>query len=191
VRSHAEMTIKVKTAATTVYFQLIFDIFEMKTKGNFYSRRNDLETILISMTKLTPKGLQYEAKVLVAWGECIDGNQKITEWFMKNGFPELALFRYALRNEDRSRDWLLANGFPHLMALINGIEGNKNALTWLKTNNFNLLHLMAMAGDGDEDAFQKLMTPETKVFALLAKKMEHIKDEIEMDNNDIHKISST
>ena len=107
---------------------------------------------------------------------------------MKNDFPELGLFRYALRNEEKSREWLLANGHPHLMALINGIEGNKKALDWLKSHGFEVLYQMALTGDGDNEAFEKLMTPDTKIFALLAKKMEHIKDEIEMDNTDIHKI---
>jgi undecaprenyl pyrophosphate synthase len=140
------------------------------------------------MTKLSTKGLPYEPKVLLAWGESISQNQKITDWFMKNGFTELGLFRYALRNEKRSREWLLKNGHPHLMALINGIEGNKKALDWLKSNGFEVLHLMALTGDGDSDAHEKLMTPQTKIYALLAKKMEHIKDEIEMNNTDIHRI---
>lgn len=140
------------------------------------------------MTKLSTKGLRYEPKILLAWGESIGENQKITEWLMKNGFPELGLFRYALRNEDRSRKWLLENGHPHLMALINGIEGNKQALDWLKNHGFDVLYEMALTGDGDEEAYGKLMTTATKVFALLAKKMEYIKDEIEMNNTDIHRI---
>ena len=109
---------------------------------------------------------------------------------MKNGYPELGLFRYALRNEERSREWLLENKHPHLMALINGIEGNEKALDWLKSNGFGVLHEMALAGDGDLDAHQRLLTPDTKIFALLAKKMEHIKDEIEQNNRDIHKFDS-
>ena len=137
------------------------------------------------------KGLDYDAKILLAWGEPINGNAKIIQWLMKNGFPELGLFHYALRNETRSRDWLLENGHPHLMALISGIEGDKKALTWLNTNGFHLLHQMALIGDGDKDAYAELQGEQTKVFAMLAKKMEFIKDEIERDNNDFHKISST
>lgn len=142
------------------------------------------------MTKLSMKGLPYDAKVLLAWGECIDENQKITEWFLKNGFRELALFRYALRNEERSRQWLMDNGFPHLMALINGIEGNAKAREWLKSNGFDVLYWMALAGDGETEAYNKLLRPETKVFAILAKKMQHIKDDIEEDNRDIHKFDA-
>ena len=92
------------------------------------------------MALLSNKGLEkYDAKILLAWGESIDGNSKITQWFMKNSYIELGLFHYALRNEKRSREWLLNNGYPHLMALINGIEGRQNALVWLKTHGYDIL----------------------------------------------------
>lgn len=134
---------------------------------------------------MTTKGLNYDAKVLMAWGESISGNTKITEFLMKN-IPELGIFYYALRNESRARSWLMQNKQPHLMALINGIEGNKEALQWLKKNGFFLLHEMALIGDGDNDAFEKLVKSDLKFFALLAKKMEYVKDQIEARNNDPH-----
>lgn len=137
------------------------------------------------------KGLDYDIKVLLAWGESITGNQKITQWLTKNGFPELGLFFYALRNEERSRQWLLDNRFPHLLALINGIEGNEKALDWLKKHDYILLHDMALAGDGDEAAFEKLAKGGMRVYALLAKKMQVIKDEIEENKQDFHKFNSS
>lgn len=137
---------------------------------------------------LSNKGLEkYDAKILLAWGESIDGNEKITEWFMKNGYTELGLFHFALRNEPRSREWLMKNGHPHLMALINGIESRKDALTWLKSNGYDILHEMALAADNDDLAFKNLLRPETKAYALLAKKMGFIKNAIEENNRDIHK----
>jgi hypothetical protein len=48
---------------------------------------------------------------------------------------------------------------------------------------------MAEAGDGNEDAFNWLMRNDLNIFAMLAKKIEFIKDQIEEDNNDPHKIS--
>lgn len=134
---------------------------------------------------MTTKGLDYPPKVLIAWGESISGNQKITEFLMKH-FPELGLFHYALRNETRARNWLMQNKQPHLMALINGIEGKKDALDWLKKNGYELLFHMALIGDGDNEAFEKLVKTDLKFFALLAKKMEHVKDQIEARNNDPH-----
>ena len=137
------------------------------------------------------KGLNYPAKILIAWCECISGNEKITQWLIKNGFTELGLFRYALRNEDRSRKWLLDNGHPHLMALINGIEGNEDALNWLKAHGFELLYQMALAGDGNKEAILYLEQGDRKIFGLLAKRMEVVKDEIQAANIDYHKISNS
>jgi hypothetical protein len=141
--------------------------------------------------ELSTKGLNYDIKILLAWGESISGNMKITEWLTKNGFPELGLFFYALRNEERSRTWLMENKFPHLLALINGIEGNERALEWLKKHDYQLLHEMALIGDGDDGAFERLAKNNRRVFALLAKKMELVKDEIEENKKDFHKFNSS
>lgn len=134
---------------------------------------------------MTTKGLNYPPKILIAWGESISGNQKITDFLMKH-VPELGLFHYALRNESRARDWFLKNKKPHFMALINGIEGKKDALDWLQKNGYDLLYQMALIGDGNTAAFENLLKSDLKLFALLAKKMEHVKDEIEARNNDPH-----
>ena len=99
--------------------------------------------------------MEYPLKIIVAWGEAISGNREIRDWLIKNGYRELGLFTYALRNKDDARDWLMKNGYPHLMALINGIEGNQGALKWLEKNNFNILRHMALAGDSHEESFTK------------------------------------
>ena len=115
-------------------------------------------------------GLAYDVKILLAWGESITGNKKITEWLMKNGYSELGIFHFALRNEDRSRKWLLDNKFPHLLALINGIEGNTDALEWLQTHGYAILFKMALVGDGHEEVYEEMIQSELKLFAMLAKK---------------------
>lgn len=139
----------------------------------------------------TLKGVNYDPKILIAWGESISGNMKITEFLMKNGYPELGLFHYALRNEERSRDWLMENRFPHLLALINAIEGNKGAREWLEKNEFPLLLDMALAADGDEEAKLRLQRADMKIFMVLSRKMEVVKDEIEDRKYDPHKFSSS
>ena len=131
----------------------------------------------------------YEPKILVAWGEAISGNIKIRDWLTQNGYPELGIFTFALRNKEDARNWLLKNGHQHLMALINAVEGNKNARAWLKHFKYTILEKMALAGDGDEEAFQWLVNNNYKIFAVIAKKIEFVKDEIEEDNNDPHKMS--
>lgn len=135
------------------------------------------------------KGLEYHPKVLLAWAEAIAGNVKLRDWLTQNGFPELGVFTFALRNKDDAREWLLNNGFPHLMALINGVEGNENALMWLRAHKYPIMHKMALAADGDEEAFNWLVNNDYKLPAMIAKKIEFVKDQIDDDNNDPHKIS--
>ena len=135
------------------------------------------------------KGLEkYEAKILIAWGEAISGNKKIRSWLVKNGYPELSVFCYALCNQDDARQWLMDNNFPHLMALINGIERNEQALNWLGSNGFYLLRNMAMAADGSEASMDWLQNMHP-VFGIIAGKMYTIKKQIDDDNYDPHKIN--
>ena len=74
------------------------------------------------------------------------------------------------------------------MAMINGVEGKKDALNWLKQNKFEMLFHMAKAGDGDQESFRWLLNKD-KEMAMVAKKIEFVKDQIELDNNDVHRIS--
>lgn len=134
------------------------------------------------------KGVKYPAKILVAWAEAIGGNSDIRDWLIKNGYKELGLFTFALRNMDDARMWLMENGSPHLLALINGIEGNKQALQWLESNGYKALSIIALAADGNKSAKEWLLKND-KLLAMVALKMEFVKDEIERDNNDVHKIS--
>ena len=140
------------------------------------------------MKEKLPIRFDYPVKILVAWGEAISGNGKIRDWLMKNGYPELGLFTFALRNKDEAKIWLLENNFPHLLALINGIEGNPQALQWMDENGFKKLKLMAMTADHSEEA-GKILANSDKLLLMLALKMGSVKDAIEIDNNDVHKMS--
>ncbi|MFI5204543.1 MAG: hypothetical protein ACHQF2_08620 [Flavobacteriales bacterium] len=135
------------------------------------------------------KPLDYPPKIIIAWGEAIAGNKKIRDWLILNGYRELGLFTFALRNKDDARMWLMKNGYPHLMAMINGVEGNKNALNWLLKHGYQILYKMALSGDGDEEAHQWLLNNGHQAYAMIAKKVEFVKDQIEDDNNDPHHIS--
>lgn len=130
---------------------------------------------------------EYPAKVLVAWGEAIAGHTGLRDWLSKNGYPELGIFTFALRNKPDARAWLMKNGHPHLMAVITGIEGDKKALHWLEENGFNVLKQVALTGDGDEGAFQWLVRHGHKELAVIGHKMFLVKSELEDDNRDPHK----
>ena len=64
--------------------------------------------------------MEYPAKVLLVWGEAISGHVGLRDWLMKNGYPELGIFTFALRNKKEARQWLMDNGQPHLLAVITG-----------------------------------------------------------------------
>ena len=51
--------------------------------------------------------LAYPKKILVAWGEAISGNSEIRDWLMKNGYPELGVFVFALHLKPDARQWLI------------------------------------------------------------------------------------
>ena len=131
----------------------------------------------------------YPAKVLLAWGEAIEGNKKIRDWLGQNGFLELSMFTYALRLKSDAMKWLLDNNFPHLAAVVSGAEGKQQAIEWLNKYNWDVLAKVALVGDGDEQAFQWLVSNGHKEMAIVGRKIELVKDEIERDHNDAHKIS--
>ena len=131
----------------------------------------------------------YPAKILLAWGEAISGNAEIRTWLIKNGYPELGIFVFALHLKADARKWLMENGHPHLMAVIRGIEDDEKALDWLDANNMHVLRKVAEAG-GDEEAFRWLLEQGHRELAMLGLKMWSIKMTIEDDHNDPHKYSA-
>ena len=133
--------------------------------------------------------IDYPAKVLLAWSEAIKGNPEIRDWLMKNGYPELGLFSFALRNNDEAREWLIKNNFPHLMALIRGCEGDPNAILWLRKFKLDTLVYVARAADNSEEAMTYLVSNNHLELARVAAQMRFVKNTIERDNNDVHKIS--
>ena len=157
----------------------------------FFKRKKDKNTnkpVYIKQRKLKLKPLSYPPKVIVAWGEAISGNQKIRDWLMKNGFPELGMFCFALRNDFKAKEWLMNNGYPHLNALISGAEGDERATRWLLDMGFPVLNKMALSIEGDQDAYKWLFEHD-RLFYGITKRMEVIKDQIQDDNVDYHKIN--
>jgi hypothetical protein len=133
----------------------------------------------------------YPPKVLVAWSESVKGNKEITAWLLQNDYKEFGVFYYALRNDAKSKEWLLDNGFPHLLALITGAEGDGKAINWLRQFGFEGLANVALAGDGNVEAFKWLQLNKELELMRLAKCIKEVKDDIENDNNDVHRISSS
>lgn len=123
--------------------------------------------------------MEYPAKVLLAWGEAISGNPGLRDWLMKNGYPELGIFTFALRLRKEAREWLLKNGHPHLLALITGVEGDEGALKWLADHGMHTLLHMARAGDGQTDSMKWLLEHGHKELAVIAMKINEVKKGID------------
>lgn len=127
---------------------------------------------------------QYPEKILVAWGEAISGNAEIRDWLMKNGYPELGLFVFALYFDKKASDWLMKHA-PHLLATVKAVEGKKDARAWLQKG-YPLLHQVALAADDDKEAMRNLVIHD-RIMAVIAQKIKSVKDDIEEANNDVHR----
>ena len=132
---------------------------------------------------------EYPAKVLLAWGEAITGNAALRDWLTRNGYPELGIFTFALRNKKDARKWLMDNGHPHLMAIITGIEGDKVALDWLEHNGMVVLKHVALTGDGDADALKWLVEHGHRELAVIGNKMYMVKRKMDEDYGDYHRMA--
>ena len=130
---------------------------------------------------------EYPAKVLLAWGEAIAGHAGLRDWLIKNGYPELGLFTFALRNKRDARDWLLKNGHPHLLALIAGMEGDQQALGWLERNDFQVLRHMALIGEEESTSFRWLVDHGHRELAMIALRMLKVKRDLDEQYKDIHR----
>ena len=138
--------------------------------------------------KIILKQLEYPSKILIAWREAIGGNVEFRDFLIRSPYKELGIFCFAILNDKKSRKWLLDNNFGHLLATIEGIEGKESALVFLKKNGFDLLFHFARSADSWEDS-QTWLQKKDKLLYAISLKIEFIKDEIELRNQDPHKIN--
>ena len=76
--------------------------------------------------------LDYEPKIIIAWGESLKGKRKFTDFLMTNGFPELAALSNAINSDLEALKWLMANGYPEFAILSDAIDDEDPAIEWLK-----------------------------------------------------------
>ena len=138
--------------------------------------------------KIILKQLEYPSKVLVAWREAIGGNVEFRDFLIRSPYKELGIFCFAILNDKKSRKWLLDNNYGHLLATIEGIEGKDSALVFLKKNGFDLLFHFARSADSWKNS-QIWLQKKDKLLYAISLKIEFIKDEIELRNQDPHKIN--
>ena len=138
--------------------------------------------------KIILKQLEYPSKILIAWREAIGGNVEFRDFLIRSPYKELGIFCFAILNDKKSRKWLLDNNYGHLLATIEGIEGKESALVFLKKNGFDLLFHFARSADSWKDS-QTWLQKKDKLLYAISLKIEFVKDEIELRNQDPHKIN--
>ena len=138
--------------------------------------------------KIILKQLEYPSKVLVAWREAIGGNVEFRDFLIQSPYKELGIFCFAILNDKKSRKWLLDNNYGHLLATVEGIEGKDSALVFLKKNGFDLLFHFARSADSWKDS-QIWLQKKDKLLYAISLKIEYVKDEIDLRNQDPHKLN--
>jgi hypothetical protein len=150
----------------------------------FKKKAEDKKTEVVAL-----KSLSYPPEIILTWAKAIEGNVKLQNWLLENGYSELYFSVFAIYLKDEPRDWLVKNGYAHLMAMINACEGNANAGIWLLNNNFPLLYHIARAVDHEEESWLWLRANSSIDIFELAKSIQLVKDQIEDNHNDIHSIN--
>ena len=112
---------------------------------------------------------------------------------MGSDYPELGVFCHAMHNEETSRAWLRHKGHHILLALLKGAEGEEQAVQWLEEQGHFVIADMALAADNDDEATARLMAPAARgdgdgLWAEIAVRIREVKNEIEAQNNDVHRI---
>jgi hypothetical protein len=134
---------------------------------------------------------EYDAKILMALAEAIDGNKKIFAWLLNNNYPELAAFAAAVRADEGALKWLMKNGFPHLAILSDAIDDEDKAKAWFKKHKMPFYLIFADACSvGGEAAMNWLQDHKYKVFLVLAIKTREVLKQQAFDHYDYHKMWS-
>ncbi|MDR1792817.1 MAG: hypothetical protein LBR36_05185 [Bacteroidales bacterium] len=130
----------------------------------------------------------YDVKLLVAFNESLKGKRVFIDFFVNNGFPELAALSNAIHSDTEALQWLFDNGFPEFGVLSNAIDNEPLAIEWLLKYKLNFLSLFAAACRKEEPAIKWFAERDLLVFILLIRTIHDILLFQSWDSSDIHKI---
>ncbi|MCQ2264277.1 MAG: hypothetical protein MJZ70_08325 [Bacteroidales bacterium] len=98
--------------------------------------------------------LDYDPKILLAWGEALKGDRRFTDFLMNNGFPELAALARAILSDTDALQWLMENGYPEFSILSDAIDDEDEAIEWLEKAHCDFLSKFAAACRKDDAAIK-------------------------------------
>jgi hypothetical protein len=130
----------------------------------------------------------YDVKLLVALGEALKGDRKFADWFVANGYPELAAFSAAVNSDEEALKWLITkSNHPELGVLSNAIDNEPNALAWLQRYNAELMFHFAKACRKKDEDIRWFVARDLKALILLIKIIQDIIQKQIDDAVDVHK----
>ncbi len=132
--------------------------------------------------------LDYEPKILLAFGESLKGDRKFTDFLMTNQFQELGALSGAINSDTDALNWLLQSNYPEFGVLSNAIDGEESAIAWLKKYNCDFLLTFAAACRKEDAAIKWFADNQLGIFIMLIRIIHDILLHQSWDSSDIHKI---
>lgn len=131
--------------------------------------------------------LDYEPKVLLAWGESLKGDRKFTDFLMLNGFPELAALTGAIHSDTDALKWLFDNGYPEFGVLSDAIDDEDEAIAWLEKYHCDFLSKFAAACRKEDEAIKWFVDNKLDIFILFIRTIHDILLFQSWDSSDVHR----
>ena len=130
--------------------------------------------------------LYYPAKIWLAFGETLKGNDEVLDWLMKNGYPELAALSHAIRGSEEATEWLMKKGYPHLAALDAAIDEDLQAYEWLHKFRHDFFIVFADACHGKPAAIQWFRMNRLEAILYIALKIKDLRENTTFDYHKKH-----
>lgn len=128
----------------------------------------------------------YDTKLLLALNESLKGNRQFTDFFMQNGFPELAALSAAIHSDTDALKWLMNNGFPEFAVLSDAIDSVDSAIEWLERYNCSFLSKFAAACRKVDEAIKWFVDNKLDVFIILIRTIHYVLLYQSWDSSDVH-----
>lgn len=133
--------------------------------------------------------LDYEPKILLAFGESLKGDRRFTYFLTDNGFHELAALSCAIHSDTEALDWLLKqSSYPEFGVLSNAIDGEEHAIKWLEHYHCDFLSRFAAACRKDDEAIKWFAENHLDIFILLIRTIHDILLHQSWDSSDVHRM---
>ncbi|MFA8449116.1 MAG: hypothetical protein ACEPOW_00310 [Bacteroidales bacterium] len=125
--------------------------------------------------------LDYPTKIWMAFGETMTGNEKIHQWLLENGYPELAALSSSIQGSEEALKWLTENGFVEFAILDAAIDEQPSAMQWLKKYGLDIELKFAAMCNKDQKCIAYFNSHDLKIFIHLANKINEFRDNMIFD----------